>query len=118
MSKLKQSRKDFLRKLGLSIGAAAVAPAVSASFFGYHNDEALNKEQKEFLQGYETWLGDFHCFVKKQKEDFLNTDNNKRLMELSAQAEEWKKQLEVHMLDQRFANYHEKITTHITQEIV
>lgn len=117
MNKSKESRKDFLKKLGLTFGIAAVAPAVSASSIGYRNDEQLNEVQKEFLQGYELWLGEFHGFVKKQKKDSLNSENNKRLMQLSAEAEEWKKQLEVHMLDKRFASYHEKITTKITQDI-
>ena len=74
--------------------------------------------QKEFLQGYETWLGEFHGFVRNQQKDFTNMENNQTLMQLSAQAEEWKKQLEVHMLDERFANYHEAITRKITQDIV
>ena len=117
MANDKQSRKAFLKRMGLTLGAAAVAPLATAADIGYMKDDELNDVQKEFLLTYEKWLGEFHGFVKKQKEDFTNMDNNKKLMALSSEAEEWKKQLEVHMLDERFARYHEKITRAVTEEI-
>ena len=117
MANDKQSRKSFLKRIGLTLGAAAAAPLVTASDIGYMKDDELNEVQKEFLLTYEKWLGEFHGFVKKQKEDFTNLENNKKLMALSSEAEEWKKQLEVHMLDKRFAKYYEKITRKVTEEI-
>ncbi|MFC0875397.1 hypothetical protein ACE01N_02330 [Saccharicrinis sp. FJH2] len=117
MANDKQSRKSFLKRIGLTLGAAAVAQLATASDIGYMKDDKLNDVQKDFLQTYEKWLGEFHGFVKKQKADFTNLENNKKLMALSAEAEEWKKQLEVHMLDERFSRYHEKITRKVTEEI-
>lgn len=113
----KQSRKSFLKRIGLTLGVAAVAPLATAAEVGYLKDHQLDDVQKEFLLTYEKWLGEFHGFVKTQKADFSNTENNKKLMALSSEAEEWKKQLEIHMMDKRFATYHEKITRKITEEI-
>lgn len=113
----KQSRKSFLKKIGLSLSAATVAPFVSATGSEYLKDGSLNDEQKAFLSTYEMWLSEFHGFVKKQKEDITSLENNKKLMELSAQAAEWKRQLEVHMMDEQFAKYHTRITNAITDDI-
>lgn len=117
MANEKQSRKSFLKKIGMSIGAAAVAPLATASEVGYMNDNKLDEVQKEFLLTYEKWLSEFHGVIKKQKDDFTNIENNKKLMTLSSEAEEWKKQLEVHMMDNNFAEYHEKITRKLTEDI-
>ena len=117
MTNSKHSRKDFLKRIGLTAGIAAVAPLVSASNMNYLNDKELNSEQKEFLSTYEQWLGEFHGFVKAQKNDVASPTNNKRLMELSAQAADWKKQLEIHMMDDRFARSLTRITQKITNDI-
>lgn len=113
----KQSRKDFLKKIGLTLASAAVTPSVLASESDILNDTELDEEQKEFLVTYEKWLTEFHGFVKTQKADIASTENNLKLMKLSAQAEEWKRQLEVHMMDERFATHHRQITENITQDI-
>jgi len=110
------SRKEFFKKIGLTAGAA-VAVGIAPAFAGFSNDNSLSVEKKEFLTEYEAWLKEFHEFVKKRNIDPENLANNKRLMELSAEAEKRKPTLERFMADEHFARYFESITSHITDAI-
>lgn len=116
MNDSKLNRKDFLKTVGLGIGAMAVG--VPSAFAGYSEDEALSHEEKAFLSEYEAWLKDFHGFVNKRNQDTLDTNNNMHLMELSKKAEQRKPQMEKYMENRKFADYFNKITTDITQAIV
>jgi hypothetical protein len=110
------SRKDFFKKIGLGIGVAAVTP-LNRVFAGHLEDDTLSSEKKQFLTEYQKWLHDFHLFVEKRNQNNLDMDNNKRLMELSSQAESRKPVLESYMKDTHFADYFNKITADITQRI-
>lgn len=110
------SRKDFFRKIGLVAGTAIAMP-LSSVFASFKNDEDLSDEKKQFLSEYQQWLLDFHRFVEKRNQNPLDIENNKRLMELSSQADKRKPILEKHMKDSRFVNYFNKITNDITQSI-
>lgn len=114
MSKKKHSRKDFLKRMGLSITGAATA---ASGFANYSNDSDLIDEQKEFLTDYEQWLKEFHGFVKKRNENPSDTKNNKRLMKLTEESEKRKKTLELYMKDKKFSNYFHEITREITESI-
>ncbi len=116
MSDSKVNRKDFLKTVGLGLGAMAVG--MPSAFAGYSDDESLSQEEKSFLSEYESWLKEFQGFVNKRNEDTLDIDNNMRLMELSKEAEQRKPQMEKYMEDRKFADYFNKITTDITQAIV
>lgn len=110
------SRKDFLKKMGLGIGLAAAAPFNNV-FAGHLNDENLTDTKKEFLTEYQEWLQEFNGFVSKRNENTLDKANNQRLMELSAEAEKRKPQLEQYMKDPKFADYFNQITASVTQNI-
>lgn len=115
MSDSKLNRKNFLKTVGLGLGAMAVgAPSAFAS---YIDDDALSSDKKMFLGEYESWLKEFQGFVTKRNEDSLDMDNNKRLMALSKEAEQRKPQMERFMEDQKFADYFNKITVDITNAI-
>lgn len=113
MTQKTESRKQFLKRFG----------------FGLFNDSdvtaepeeveiiSLSEEQLEFLAEYEAWLGDFHKYVKKRNVEPLNIENNKHLMELSAEAETRKPMLEEYMEDIVFATVFNKITEDISNEI-
>lgn len=113
MSKL--NRKDFLRTMGLGVGAMAVG--MPAALANYTKDDSLSEEKRVFLSAYESWLKEFQGFVNKRNENTLDTDNNLRLMELSKDAETRKTQMEKFMEDEKFAAYFNQITTDITQSI-
>ena len=110
------SRKDFLKKFGLGLGLAVATP-VNALFVEHLDDNDLSDEKKQFLSEYEVWLLEFNAFVEKRNENLLDKTNNKRLMELSAEADKRKPLLEQHMKDPRFADYFNTITASITQHI-
>lgn len=113
MSK-KESRKQFLKRFGFGL---------------FNKDEehiqseqeieivTLNDEQLIFLEEYEGWLSDFHGFIKRRNSDPFNVENNKRLMELSAEAETRKEKLEELMEDVVFATVFNKITEEVSKEI-
>ena len=110
----KHNRKDFLKRLGLTLSGAV---ATASGFANYSTDNELIEEQKEFLKEYEQWLKEFQSYVKKRNENPLDTANNKRLMKLSAYSEKRKSTLEIYMKDKMFANYFKEITQKITQSI-
>jgi hypothetical protein len=111
------SRKSFLKKLGMVVGAGAVAPFATASGVTFRNDEMLDDEQKEFLLVYESWLEEFHGIVKLQKSGLETATTRKQMIELTARAQEWRHQLEVHMLNHNFAQHYNQITLSITNDI-
>lgn len=109
-----ESRKEFLKRFGFGLFNKEQEPAKS--------DEdievvTLNEEQLIFLEDYEGWLSEFHGFVKRRNTDPFNSENNKRLMELSAEAETRKGKLEALMKDIAFATVFNKITEKISDEI-
>lgn len=110
------SRKDFFRKMGLVAGTSIVMP-LNNVFAGFKTDVELSDEKKQFLSEYQQWLLEFHGFVEKRNQNPLDIENNKRLMQLTMQADNRKPTLEKHMRDARFADYFSKITNDITQSI-
>lgn len=117
MTKHTQSRKSFLKRISASLAAAAIVGEASAIGNDVLSNSRLSLEQKEFLQTYEKWLGQFHGFVKQQQVNFADKENNKKLMQLSAEAEEWKEHLQEHMNDKIFADYHAQITKSVSEDI-
>ena len=108
------SRKDFLRKIGLTLTGAT---ASVVGFSSYADDSDLIEEQKEFLKDYENWLKEFNSYVKKRSQNTLDAKNNMRLMELSEESKERKTILEMYMKDEKFAKYFNEITRNITEAI-
>jgi hypothetical protein len=112
MSNKPESRKQFLKRFGFGLfeednksGSTEIEIVT------------LNDEQIEFLFEYEGWLTEFHSYIKKRNIEPLNVDNNKRLMELSAEAEQRKDILEIYMEDILFSTVFNKITEEVSNEI-
>jgi len=114
MSDKLHGRKEFLKKLSKVIpGALAEASGIAA----YANDDDLIDEQKEFLTDYTVWLAEFQTYVAKRNENPLNIENNKKLMDLTAQQNDKKTTLEMYMKDPKFSKYFNEITREITEAI-
>jgi hypothetical protein len=109
------SRKDFLKKLALGIGSMVVPENAQSN--NTQEEIKLTHEQIDFLKNYENWLVHFREYVNKRNIDPLNFENNKKLMELSAEAESRKPTLEKYMQDEIFALYFNHITKEITEAI-
>lgn len=122
MSNTKQSRKDFLKRLGLGLGAATVAGTVAAadaqaSPIDVLNSNELTKEQKEFMVDYEEWLSRWHSFVRKRKIDREDAEVQKELFAIAGEADKYRDDMDDYMQDPVFAKYFDKITKQIVEDI-
>lgn len=113
MSVQTNSRKEFLKKLILGIGGVITPETVKNSSLEQEILK-LTDEQLDFLQEYEAWLKNFHEYVTKRNSAPFDIENNKKLMELSADAEKRKPALEKFMLDPLFASYFNYISKETT----
>ncbi|MEI7676481.1 MAG: hypothetical protein WCJ03_06860 [Bacteroidales bacterium] len=118
MGENKSNRREFLTKLGLVLGAATLsATGVSKVVKDREIQITLTPDQANFAKVYEKWLKEFHEMAKIQKTDPRNLENNNRLMALSAEAQQWQKQLHEYMHDENFVRYHTLVTERITETI-
>ena len=124
MDGYESTRRDFLKKLGLVVGATAI----TATGFSEVTDFAekiqnkkeefkLNAEQQKFMDKYEKWLEEFHDMAKFQKVDAEHLENNKKLVALSNEAATWQKELIEHMKDDNFARHYMVLTEKVTATI-
>ena len=116
----KQSRKDFLKRLGLGVGAATVLTSVSANEatpLDVLNSNELTTEQKAFMVDYEEWLSGWHWFVKKRKVDREDPEVQKELFAIAGEAEKYRMDMDDYMRDPVFAAYFDKRTKQITLDI-
>ncbi len=111
-----ESRRNFLKKIGLTLSAAATttfaAGAVKTSKF-----DSLSSEKQSFLKKYQVWVDEFKKIVEVQKSDLENPENNNRMMKLSEEAEAWKAELQSYLTDKDFAEEYLKITVQLTNKI-
>ena len=118
MDQYESTRRNFIRKLGLSLGAAvAVSSAVKAGVLEKKESFALTPEQEKFMVRYEKWMDDFIEVIHVQKENPYHMDNNKQLIKLTEIAKEWQPQLTKYMKDENFAKYFMITTERMTNEI-
>ena len=121
MDGYESNRRDFLKKLGLIAGTAALTVAgvngVSELITDKKESFTLTKEQSVFAKKYEKWLKEFHAMAKFQVTDREHPENNKRLMALSEEAKVWQKELIEHMKDENFARYYMVLTEKVTATI-
>ncbi|MPQ47886.1 twin-arginine translocation signal domain-containing protein [Marinifilum sp. N1E240] len=92
MSNQNNTRRGFLQKLGLTVGAAVVLDSEVLAEIN-PNKYSNETERNEFLNQYEIWVNDYISVVENEKKDSNNVENKKRIMHLSAQAEEWPAQI-------------------------
>lgn len=122
MDEYESTRRDFLKKLGLAVGATALAStgiSQAAEIIQNKKEEfPLTPEQKEFMTGYVKWLEEFRSMVKVQKVNPDDLDNNKKLMKLSDEAGKWQKELIEYMKDDNFARYFMVVTERVTTTII
>ena len=118
MDVYEESRKAFLKKLGISVGATLLASArLSANIIDEKETIVLTKEQYHFMTMYDNWMDEFIEVIKVQKTDPENLTNNKELIRLSELAKTWQSQLVEYMKDDNFARYYMIVTERMTKEI-
>lgn len=118
MSDYEESRRQFLLKLGLTVGTVAAGTAkLSATVINDKMEFPLTNSQQQLMVKYETWMDNFIPAAKAQRENQEDLIAKARIMELSSEAETWRFELTEYMKDDNFARYYMTATERLTKEV-
>lgn len=118
MNEYESARRDFLLKLGLTVGGTIMAATkMSATVLNSKDEFTLTNEQEAFMNKYELWMDEFIPVIKAHRENSNDIQSKKRISELSEQAKEWQFQLHDYMKDENFARHYMTATERMTREI-
>lgn len=113
-----ESRREFLAKLGLTVGAVAVGSAkLSATVLNNKTEFPLTEEQQKLMDSYEVWMDNFIPAVQAQRANEEDLIAKAKIMELSREAETWQPELIEFMKDENFARYYMTATERLTKEV-
>ncbi|QIA09264.1 hypothetical protein [Draconibacterium halophilum] len=113
-----ESRRNFLTKLGLTLGAGVVAgEKLSAKVMNSKAEFPLNTDQQQLMDRYENWMDEFIPVIKAFRENPEDKAAQIRIAKLSEEAETWRPQLTEFMKDENFARYYMTATERMTKEI-
>ena len=113
-----QTRRSFLTKLGLTLGASVVAgEKLSAKVLNDKAEFPLEADQQKLMARYEDWMDEFIPVIKAFRADPNDKEAGRRIAELSEEAESWREELTVFMKDDNFARYYMTATERMTKEI-
>ncbi len=110
-------RKNFFRKLGLGVTAGITGATAIAADNNVEEDYRLNDEQLDFLKKYKAWLIEFKTYIANKKEDDYNEEFHQNIMRLTKEADTWKKELEVHLQDEKVFAYFTDMTREVKEMI-
>lgn len=117
----KQSRKDFLRNLGVGVGAMTIVGKAAASKetapIDILKSNELTPEQKALMVDYEEWLGRWHSFVIKRKDNREDPEVQKELFAIAQEADKYRNDLDDYMQDPVFKKYYDERIKQITIDI-
>ena len=118
MDGYEDNRRQFLRKLGFTLGGTLTASSlISANIIDTDMSMNISPEQKAFMDSYEKWMDEFIEVIRIQKVDQENYENNKNIVLLSERTKKWQFKLHEYMTDDNFARYYMKATERMTLEI-
>ena len=111
------SRRNFLKLLGITASASLLSKNVLAGFVDRDKIKKLNPNQQVFMVRYGQWMDEFTEVVRKRKIDPDNIDALKRMMELSEESEKLKPELQEFLKDEDFALIFQASIDRVTREI-
>lgn len=118
MDGYEDNRRQFLRRLGFTLGGTLTASSlISANIIDTDKNMHISPEQKAFMNSYEKWMNEFIEVIRIQKVDAENIKNNKNIVLLSERSKKWQFKLHEYMTDDNFARYFMKATERMTLEI-
>lgn len=118
MDGYESTRRTFLKKIGLTLGATALATvAKSTQIIEDKIQFPLTEDQVEFMKKYDLWMDEFTEVIKARRMDPDGLEINKKLMLLSEQAQEWQPIVSEFMKDSNFAKHYMIATERMTNEI-
>lgn len=113
-----ESRRQFLAKLGLTVGSVAAGSAkLSATVLNNKMEFPLTDDQQNLMNKYEDWMDNFIPAVQAQRKNQEDLIAKARIMELSREAETWQEELTEYMQDDNFARYYMVATERLTKEV-
>ena len=115
-----RTRRGFLQKLGLTIGAAALIEAEALADVN-PNRYSTSEDRANFLDRYENWVNQYIDVVEKEKESQTDIANKQRIMELSEQADGWQDQIKEYIqhddFKQRYFELSKRFADAITPDL-
>ncbi len=117
MIEKKPQRRNFLKFLGLSATATLISKNSIAAFVDPTEIRKLNPVQKEFMNQYGHWMDEFLKVIKLQKTEPENLENQRKMVELTEQAEKFKPRLSEFMKDETFAYIYKLAIQRVSDEI-
>ena len=118
MNEYEESRRSFLTKLGMTIGAGVVGgEKLSAKVLNSKAEFPLTNDQQQLMDRYEKWMDKFIPVINDFRKDPNDSAAKKQIAVLSEEAETWREQLTIFMEDDNFARYYMTATERMTKEI-
>lgn len=118
MDAYEETRKDFLKKLGLTLGISVLPTMrISSVILDKRETVVLTTEMQEFMNQYELWMDEYIEVIRKFKFNPDDMDNNTNMVRLCNIAKEWQPKLIEYMKDKDFARYYMISTERMTKEI-
>lgn len=101
MNTKNSTRRGFLQKLGVTVGATALLDKEVLADINL-NRYSSEKDRKDFLLKYERWINDYIEVVEKEKLSNSDISNKHRIMELAEQANGWQSQIKEYLQHEDF----------------
>ena len=111
------SRRDFLRIVGLSAGTVLLSTSAFSSFIDKTEVRKLNPKQQEFMLRYGKWMDDFIEVIRKKKREPDNQGHHKVTMTLSDKAAAFKPELTEFLKDKKFKLVYRAAIDRMSKEI-
>ena len=116
-TQLQNSRRSFLRIVGLSAGTALISTSAFSAFIDKTEVLKLNPKQQEFMLRYGKWMDDFIDVIRKKKAEPGNQEHHKVTMTLSDQAATFKPELTEFLRDKNFELVYRAAIDRMSKEI-
>lgn len=116
-TQLQNSRRNFLRIVGLSAGTALISTSAFSAFIDKTEVLKLNPKQQEFMLRYGKWMDDFIDVIRKKKAEPGNQEHHKVTMTLSDQAATFKPELTEFLRDKNFELVYRAAIDRMSKEI-
>ena len=111
------SRRDFLRIVGLSAGTVLFSTGVFSSYIDKTEVRKLNPKQQEFMLRYGKWMDDFIDVIRKKKAEPGSQEHHKVTMTLSDIAANFKPELTEYLKDKNFELVYRAAIDRMSKEI-
>lgn len=111
------SRRNFMKMLGLTAGAALTGTSALAAFVDKTEILRLTPEQQEFMLKYGQWMDEFTEVIRLQKTEPDNLDNHRRMIALTERSDAMQPALSEHLKDETFSLIYKASIERMTKEI-